>query len=122
MNLVGFVVDWMGIWWLYKLPIIDDDEYWEYGALPVPPEPPLDSILWMIDEGKKDELDKSDKVLFRLLCWADNTTFLLPILAIGLILGDKTLLLLEARGSNDMKERLKLKKKKVIADFWAPYV
>jgi hypothetical protein len=33
-----------GIWWLYKLPITDDDEYWEDGALPVPPEPPLDAI------------------------------------------------------------------------------
>jgi hypothetical protein len=112
MTLVGFVVDWTGIWWLYKLPITDDDEYWEDGALPVPPEPPLDAILWMIDEGKKDELDESDKVLLRALCWADNTTFLLPISAIGLISGDKPLLLLEARESKDMKERPKLKKQK----------
>jgi hypothetical protein len=44
MTLVGFVVDWTGIWWLYKLPITNDDEYWEDGALPVPPEPPLDAI------------------------------------------------------------------------------
>ena len=108
MTLVGFVVDWTWIWWLYKLPITDDDEYWEYGALPVPPNPPLDSILWMIYEGKKDELEESDKVLLRSLCWVDNTTFLLPISAIGLILGDKPLLLLEARESKDMKERPKL--------------
>jgi hypothetical protein len=117
MTLVGFVVDWTGIWWLYKLPITDDDEYWEDGALPVPPEPPLDAILWMIDEGKKDELDESDKVLLRALCWTDNTMFLLPISAIGLISGDKPLLLLEARESKDMKERPKLKKQKVTVDF-----
>jgi hypothetical protein len=64
----------------------------------------------MIDEGKKYELDESDKVLLRELCWADNTTFLLPISTIGLISGDKPLLLLEARESKDMKERPKLKK------------
>jgi hypothetical protein len=57
MNLVGFVVDWTGTWWLYKLPTIDDDEDWEDGALPVPPEPPLNTILWMIDEEKDDEMD-----------------------------------------------------------------
>jgi hypothetical protein len=91
MNLVGFVVDWIGIWWLNKIPITDDDEYWEYGALPVPLDPPLDTILWMIDEGKKDEMHESDKVLLRSLCWVDNTTFLLPISARGLISGDKPL-------------------------------
>jgi hypothetical protein len=96
MTLVGFVVYWIEIWWLYKLPITDDDEYWEDGALPVPPEPPLDSILWRINEGKKDELDESNKFLLTSLCWVDNTTFLLPISTIGLILGDKPLLLLEA--------------------------
>jgi hypothetical protein len=111
MNLVGFVVYWTGIWWLYKLPITDDDEDREDTTLPVPPELPLDAILWMIDEGKKDELDESDKVLLRALCWADNTMFLLPISAIGLISGDMPLLLLEERESKDMKERLKLKKK-----------
>jgi hypothetical protein len=26
MTLVGFVVDWIGIWWLYKLPITSKDE------------------------------------------------------------------------------------------------
>jgi hypothetical protein len=66
----------------------------------------------MIDEGKKDELDESDKVILRALCWADNTTFLLPILAIGLISDDKPLLLLEARESKDMKEGKNLKKQK----------
>jgi hypothetical protein len=50
----------------------------------------------MIDEGKKDEVDESDKVLLRALCWTDNTMFLLPISTIGLISGDKPLLLLEA--------------------------
>jgi hypothetical protein len=69
----------------------------------VPPEPPLDAILWMIDEGKKYKLDESDKVLLRELCWLDNTTFLLPISAIGLILGDKPLLLLETWESRDIK-------------------
>jgi hypothetical protein len=117
MTLAGFVVDWTGIWWLYKLPITDDDEDWEDGALPVPPEPPLDAILWMIDEGKKDELDESDNVLLRALCWADSTTFLLPISAIRLISGDNPLLLLEARESKDMKEWPKLKKRKVTVDF-----
>jgi hypothetical protein len=61
----------------------------------VPPEPPLDAILWMIDEGEKGELDESDKVLLRALYWVDNTTFLLPISTIGLISGDKPLLHLE---------------------------
>jgi hypothetical protein len=37
----------------------------------------------MIGEGEKDEPDESDKVLLRELCWVDNTTFLLPISAIG---------------------------------------
>jgi hypothetical protein len=77
----------------------------------VPPEPPLDAILWMIGKGEKDELDESDKVLLRALCWVDNTTFLLPISAIGLISGDKPLLLLETRGSKDMKRRSKMKEK-----------
>jgi hypothetical protein len=45
----------------------------------VPLEPPLDVILWMIYEGKKGELDESDKFLLRELCWVDNTMFLLPI-------------------------------------------
>jgi hypothetical protein len=76
----------------------------------VPLDPPLDSILWMIDEGKKDELDESDKVLLREICWANNTTFLLPISAIGLISGDNPLLLIEARESKYMKERPKMKK------------
>jgi hypothetical protein len=62
----------------------------------------------MIGKGEKDELDESDKVLLRSLCWVDNTTFLLPISAIGLIYGDKPLLLLEIRGSKDMKRRSKL--------------
>jgi hypothetical protein len=88
----------------------------------VPPEPPLDSILWMIGEGKKDELDESDKVLLRALFWADNTTFLLPISAIRFISSDKPLLLLEARESKVMKEMPKLKKQEVIADFWAAYI
>jgi hypothetical protein len=61
----------------------------------VPPEPPLDAILLMIGEGKKDELDESYILLLRALFWVDNTTFLLPISAIGLISGDKPLLLLE---------------------------
>jgi hypothetical protein len=112
MTLVGLVLYWMGIWWFYKLPITDDDEDWEDGALPVPPEPPLDAILWMIDEGKRDELHELDKVLLRSLCWENNTTFLLLISAIGLISGDKPLLLLEAQESKDMKERPKLKKQK----------
>jgi hypothetical protein len=76
----------------------------------VPPEPPLDVILWMIDEGKKDELDESDKVLLRALCWVDNMKFLLPISSIGLRSGDKPFLLLETQESKYMKERPKLKK------------
>jgi hypothetical protein len=77
----------------------------------VPPEPPLDAILWMIGKGEKDKLDESDKVLLRSLCWVDNTTLLLPISTIGLILGDKPLLLLETQGSRDMKRRSKMKEK-----------
>ena len=75
----------------------------------MPPYPPLDAILWMIGEGNKDELDESDKVFLRALCWVDNTMFLLPMSAIGLILGDKPLRLLETRKSKDMKVRPKLK-------------
>jgi hypothetical protein len=75
----------------------------------VPPEPPLDAILCMIGEGKKDELDELEKVLLISLCWVDNTTLLLPISTIGLISGDNPLLLLETRESRDMKERPKLK-------------
>jgi hypothetical protein len=72
----------------------------------------------MIDEGKKDELDESYKVLLREPCWEDNTMFLLLILAIRLISGGKPLLLIEARESKHMKERPKLKKQKVIVDFY----
>ena len=78
----------------------------------MPPEPPLDAILWMINDGKKDELHELDKVLLRTLCWEDNTMFLLTISTIGLILGDKPLVLLEAQESKDMKERPKLKETK----------
>jgi hypothetical protein len=63
--------------------------------------------LWIIGKGEKDELDESDKVLLRALCWEDNTTFLLPISAIGLISSDQTLLLLETRGYKDTKKRNK---------------
>jgi hypothetical protein len=65
----------------------------------------------MIGKGEKDELDESNKVLLRALCWVDNTMFLLPISAIGLISGDKPLLLLETRRSKDMKRKSKLKGK-----------
>ena len=63
----------------------------------------------MIGKGENDELDESDKVLLRALCWVDNTTFLLPISTIGLTLGDKPLLLLETQESKDMKVRPKPK-------------
>ena len=76
----------------------------------MPPEPPLDVILWMMGKGEKYELDESNKVLLREPCWVDNTMFLLLISAIGLISGDKPLLLLETRGSKDMKRRSKMKK------------
>jgi hypothetical protein len=71
----------------------------------------------VIDGGKKDELDKSNKVLLRELCWTNNTPFLLPISSIGLISGDKPLRILEARDSKDMKERPKLEEQRVTADF-----
>jgi hypothetical protein len=108
MTLVGFVVDWTMTWWLYKLQITDEAEGWIEEAPPVPLEPPLDVILWMIGKGEKDKLDESDKVLLRELFWVDKTTFLLPISAIGLIYGDKSLLLLEIWGYKDMKRRSKL--------------
>jgi hypothetical protein len=38
-----------------------------------------------VDEGKKDELDESDNVLLRALCWVDNSMFLLSISTIRLI-------------------------------------
>jgi hypothetical protein len=40
-------------------------------------------------------MDETEKVLLREVCWVENTMFLLPISAIGLISGDKPLLLLE---------------------------
>jgi hypothetical protein len=49
----------------------------------------------MISKGEKDKLVESDKVLLRVLCWDEKTTFHLPISAIRLISGDKPLLLLE---------------------------
>jgi hypothetical protein len=58
---------------------------------------------------ERDELEESDKVFLRALCWVDNTTFLLPISTIGLTSGDKPLVLLETRESKDMKVRPKLK-------------
>jgi hypothetical protein len=79
----------------------------------VPPEPPLDSIPWVIGEGKKDEMDESGEVLLRALRWTDSTVFLLPISAIGLISSDKPILLQEAQESQNMKERKKLEKTKV---------
>jgi hypothetical protein len=82
----------------------------------MPPEPPLDAILWMIGKGEKDELDESNKVLLGAFCWVDNTTFLLPISTIGLISSDNPLLLLETRGYKEMKRRSKLKEKKVMVD------
>jgi hypothetical protein len=42
----------------------------------------------MIGKREKDELEESDKVLLRSLSWVDNTTFLLPISARGLIYDD----------------------------------
>jgi hypothetical protein len=56
------------------------------GSAPVPT---------MIGKGEKENLDESDKVLLKALFWVYNTTFLLPISAIGLISSDKPLLLLE---------------------------
>ena len=86
----------------------------------MPPEPPLDAILWMIDEGKKEEPGESNEVLLIALHWVDNTSFLLPISAIGLISGDKPLLLLEARESKDMKERPKLKNERLLLIYGMP--
>jgi hypothetical protein len=48
----------------------------------------------MIGKGEKDELVESGTFILRVICWSDKTMFLLPISAIGLILGDKPLLLL----------------------------
>jgi hypothetical protein len=61
-------------------------------------------------------LDESDKVLLRVLCWTDKTMFLLPISTIGLISGDKPLLLLEMRGFKDMKRRSKLQEKENVEE------
>jgi hypothetical protein len=66
--------------------------------------------LWIIGKGEKDELDESDKVFLRELCCVDKTTFVLPISTIGLISSDKPLLLLETRGSKDIKRRAKMEK------------
>jgi hypothetical protein len=49
----------------------------------------------MISKGEKDELDESNKVLLRELCWVDNIMFIHPISAIGLTSGDNPLHQLE---------------------------
>jgi hypothetical protein len=51
-------------------------------------------ILFYDFGGICGRLDR-DKVLLRALCWVDNTSILLHISTIGLISGDKPLLLLE---------------------------
>jgi hypothetical protein len=61
----------------------------------------------MMGEGEKGELAESDKVLLRVPCWVDIIAFLLPISMIGVISGDNPLLLLEMRGFEDMKKKIK---------------
>jgi hypothetical protein len=61
----------------------------------------------MMGKGEKYELDELDKVLLRVPFWVDKITFILPILVIGLILGDNPLLLLEMQGFKEMKKEIK---------------
>jgi hypothetical protein len=61
----------------------------------------------MMGEGEKGELAESDKVLLRVLSWVDKMAFLLPISMIGVASGDNPLLLLEMRGFEDMKKKIK---------------
>jgi hypothetical protein len=75
----------------------------------------------MLCEGKKDELDESNKVILRALCWEYNTMFILPISVIGLISCDKPLILLEAREYGH-ERKSKNEERKVIVDFWATYI
>jgi hypothetical protein len=62
----------------------------------------------MMGKGEKDKLAELDKFLLRVTCWVDKTMFIFPISAIGLISGDKPLLLLLMRGFKEIKRRLKL--------------
>jgi hypothetical protein len=57
-------------------------------------------------EIEKGKLVESDKVLLRVPCWVDIISFLLMSM-IEVILGDNPLLLLEMRGFEDMKKKIK---------------
>lgn len=106
-TLAGLVAYWIGTWWLYRLPIIDEVKVWDDEAPLVPLAPPVDIILKVMGKGEKGELEKSDKVLLRVLSWVDKVAFLLPISMIGVASGDNPLLLLEMRGFEDMKKKTK---------------
>ena len=58
-------------------------------------------------KGEKGELEESNKVLLRVLCWVNKIAFLLPISMIGVASGENPLLLLEMRGFEDMKMKTK---------------
>jgi hypothetical protein len=49
----------------------------------------------MMGKREKYKLYESDKALLRVIFWVEKTMFLLPISAMGLISGDKPLILLE---------------------------
>jgi len=56
MTLAGLVVDWIGTWWLYILPITDEEKGCEEGESPVPLPLPDDMMLKVIGMGDEDEL------------------------------------------------------------------
>ena len=56
MTLAGLVVDWTRTWWLYLLPITDEEEGCEEEEPPVPLPLSEDILLKVIGMGDEDEL------------------------------------------------------------------
>jgi hypothetical protein len=99
------VANCIGTWWLYRLPIIDEEKGWDDEASLSPLAPPEDAILKVMVKGEKGDLVESDKVLLRVLSWVDKMPFLLPISMIWVSSGDNPLILIEMQGFEDMKKR-----------------
>jgi hypothetical protein len=76
---------------LYILPITDEAEGWEEEEPLVQLPLPVDVILKVIGIGDEGELEELEKILLREFYWVDRTIFLLPILEIGVALGNNPL-------------------------------
>jgi hypothetical protein len=58
-------------------------------------------------KGEKGELEKSDKVLLRVLSWVEKMDFLLLISMIGVASGNNPLLIIEIRVFEEIKKKAK---------------